>query len=49
MTMFQGCNIIQDDIAVDVDVLSNYLTEALNGVIGDSYSNPQGDGRITIK
>ncbi len=49
MTMFQGCTIIQDDIAVDVDVLSNYLTEALDGVVGDSYSNPLGDGRITIQ
>ncbi|MDO4453880.1 MAG: bifunctional UDP-sugar hydrolase/5'-nucleotidase [Eubacteriales bacterium] len=48
MTMFEGCNIIQDDIAVDVDVLSNYLSEALGGTVSDSYANPSGDGRISI-
>ena len=48
MTMFEGCNIIQDDIAVDVDVLSNYLSEALGGTVNDSYANPSGDGRISI-
>ena len=48
MSMFEGCNIIQDDIAVDVDVLSNYLTEALGGTVGDAYANPFGDGRISI-
>lgn len=49
MTMFQGCTIIQDDIAVDVDILSDYLSEALNGTVSQSYADPAGDGRITIK
>lgn len=49
MTMFSGCNIIQDDIAVDVDVLSNYLTEALGGAVSDSYEDPDGQGRIILK
>lgn len=49
MTMFADCNIIQDNIAVDVDVLSNYLVEALDGVVGDAYEDPDGQGRIIIK
>ena len=48
MSMFAGCNIIQDDVAVDVDVLSNYLSEALGGTVGDAYANPFGEGRISI-
>ncbi len=48
MTMFEGCNIIRDDIAVDVDVLASYINENLGGIVGEGYEDPRGQGRITI-
>lgn len=48
-TMFTDNNYLKDETEIDVDVLQQYLTTYLNGTIGDTYSNPSGQGRIIIK
>ena len=49
MSMFVGSPIIQDEVAVDVDVLSAYIRENLGGNVGNEYADPKGQGRIIIK
>ena len=49
MTMFSGCNVLLQDVAVDVDVLYNYINKNLGGVVGEDYANPRGQGRIVIR
>lgn len=48
-TMFKGCKVLKDEVAVDSEILIRYLTENLQGTVGDAYSNPAGQGRIVIK
>ena len=48
MVMFNGSKVVKDDVMVDVDVLSSYISEKLGGV-GEEYANPAGQGRIIIK
>ena len=45
-TMFDGCNILQDEVKLDNQVLKDYITGTLGGVIGEEYSDPYGQGRI---
>ena len=45
-TMFDGCNILQDEVKLDNQVLKDYITGTLEGVIGEEYSDPYGQGRI---
>lgn len=49
-TMFgkDNINILKDEIMVDNEVLIDYITETLGGVIGEDYADPYGQGRITI-
>lgn len=47
-TMFDGCNILQDEVKLDNQVLMDYITETLGGEIGEEYADPYGQGRITI-
>ncbi len=47
-TAFDGCNVISRNIMIDNQALINYITDNLNGVISDDYSNPYGQGRINI-
>ena len=49
MTMFQDATMLKDRIATDVDVLYEYINKNLNGTVGAEYSNPRGQGRITIR
>lgn len=49
MVMFNGNKVVKDDVMVDVDVLSSYISEKLGGVVGEEYANPAGQGRIIIK
>ena len=49
MNMFMGCNILQDEVMADVDILSTYVRDNLGGTVGAEYANPAGQGRITIK
>ncbi len=45
-TMFEGCNILQDEVKLDYQVLKDYITGTLNGEIGEEYVEPYGQGRI---
>ena len=48
-TIFMDDKMIKDSVVIDNGALINYITENLNGVIGDEYKNPKGNGRIIIK
>ena len=48
MTMFKGCNVIRDEVMVDVDILSSYIRR-MGGSVTSEYANPGGQGRITIR
>ena len=45
-TMFDGCTVIQESVKLDNQVLIDYIRDALNGVVGEGYDNPYGQGRI---
>ena len=45
-TMFEGCNILQDEVKLDNQVLIDYIRGTLGGVIGEEYADPYGQGRI---
>ena len=45
-TMFEGCNILQDEVKLDNQVLIDYITGTLGGVVGEEYAEPYGQGRI---
>ena len=47
-SMFSTDNIEVKDIIVDSQALIEYIQNELNGTVGDSYSNPYGEGRIKI-
>lgn len=40
MTMFDDCTLLLDEVALDNQVLINYITGALDGEIGEEYANP---------
>ena len=48
-TIFQNCTFTQESVMLDNQVLLTYITEGLNGVVGEQYANPYGEGRITAK
>lgn len=45
-SMFAGCPVLQRSVMLDNQVLINYITKDLEGLIGDNYANPYGAGRI---
>ncbi|MBQ7137537.1 MAG: bifunctional metallophosphatase/5'-nucleotidase [Clostridia bacterium] len=45
-TVFEGCKILQDEVKLDNQVLIDYITGTLNGVVGEEYADPYGQGRI---
>ena len=47
-SMFAGAKLLQDRVKLDNQVLIDYITESLGGVIGDEYADPYGQGRIVI-
>ena len=47
-TMFDGNKVIKDNVMLDTQSLSIYLTDVLDGVVGEDYKDPAGQGRITI-
>ena len=47
-TMFDGAKLLQDCVKLDNQLLIDYVTEVQNGVVSDAYSDPFGQGRITI-
>lgn len=47
-SMFADCTVINRSAVIDSDALINYISDTLGGVIGEEYSDPYGQGRITI-
>ena len=47
-SMFAGATLLQDRVKLDNQVLMDYITETLGGVVGEQYDNPYGEGRIVI-
>ena len=45
-TMFDGCKVLQESVKLDNQVLIDYITQTLGGVVGEAYANPYGQGRI---
>lgn len=48
MTMFNGSNVVKDEVMVDVDILSSYIRQ-LGGAVTQEYADPAGQGRIVIR
>ena len=47
-TMFDGATLLADRVKLDNQVLIDYITESLGGVIGPEYEELTGEGRIVI-
>ena len=47
-TAFEGATLLQDRVKLDNQVLIDYITESLGGVIGPEYEELTGEGRIVI-
>ena len=47
-TMFDGAPVLQNCVKLDNQLLIDYITETLGGVIGAEYGEPGGQGRIVI-
>ena len=47
-SMFAGAKLLQDEVMLDNQVLINYITGVLGGVVGEAYAEPYGEGRIVI-
>ena len=45
-TMFKGAKVLQESVKLDNQVLIDYITGTLGGVVGEGYDNPYGQGRI---
>ena len=45
-TMFDGCKVLQESVKLDNQVLIDYVTGTLGGIIGEEYADPYGEGRI---
>lgn len=45
-TMFDGCNVLQEGVLLDNQLLIQYLQETLGGVVPEKYADPYGEGRI---
>ena len=48
-TMFKESQMILDEVILDNQVLINYITRAMDGVVDEKYASPYGDGRIVIR
>lgn len=47
-SMFADNNFLMDSVMVDNQVLINYIIDGLGGVVSEDYTDPYGQGRITI-
>ena len=45
-TMYAPCEILQESVKLDNQVLIDYITGTLGGVVGEGYAEPYGQGRI---
>lgn len=46
LNMFVDCPLLLEDIMLDNQALLTYIEEGLDGVIGEEYADPYGQGRI---
>jgi len=44
--MFMNSKLLQDEVMIDNQVLINYITGTLGGVVDEAYADPYGQGRI---
>ena len=44
--MFKDDALLKDCVMIDNQVLINYITGTLGGVVGEQYADPYGEGRI---
>ena len=49
INMFMDNKVLQDEVMIDNQVLITYIRDHLNGVVGEAYKNPYGEGRITVQ
>ena len=47
-TEFDDAVMLKQGMKLDNQVLIDYITQTLGGVVGDGYMHPAGQGRITI-
>jgi len=47
-SMFAGAKVLQNCVKLDNQVLIDYITESLGGVVGEEYAELTGQGRIVI-
>ncbi len=47
-SMFEGATLLQNCVKLDNQVLIDYITESLGGVVGEEYEDPFGEGRSVI-
>jgi 2',3'-cyclic-nucleotide 2'-phosphodiesterase (5'-nucleotidase family) len=47
-TYFDGARVLVENAGLDSQVLIDYITDTLGGVIGSEYADPYGQGRIVI-
>ncbi len=47
-SIFTDNTLLQDCVMLDSQVLIDYIVDTLGGTVGDEYSDPYGQGRITI-
>ena len=45
-TMFEGAKVLQESVKLDNQVLIDYITGTLGGLVSEGYDNPYGQGRI---
>ena len=45
-TMFDGCKVLQESVKLGNQVLIDYITGTLGGVVSEGYEQPYGQGRI---
>ena len=45
-TCFDGARVIWDTDILDCQMVADYIQENLNGIVGEDYENPYGQGRI---
>lgn len=47
-TAFDGAEVVLEEVKADNEALADYLVDTLGGTVSDDYSDPYGQGRITI-
>ena len=46
---FDGCEVLEMGVAEDYTIVVDYIKETIGGKIPETYKDPYGEGRITIK